>query len=97
MHESLMGVDLAVKRATLLNRRLMSLVRQEEGAEQWFDVGKALTSLLPMIRQLMGAGVKINGAMDERLPAGLYALVPAWKGVRNRKPVFLPCAYESTS
>lgn len=72
MQESLMGVDLAVKRATLLNRRLLSLVRQEEGAEEWFDPGEALKALLPMIRQLMGAGVKVEVAVDEGLPAVLF-------------------------
>jgi len=72
MQESLMGVDLAVKRATLLNRRLLSLVREEEGAEEWFDPGEALKALLPMIRQLMGAGVKIEVAVDEGLPAVLF-------------------------
>lgn len=72
MQESLKGVDLAVKRATLLNRRLLSLVRQEKGAEEWFDPGEALRSMLPMIRQLMGATVKIEVIVNDGLPAVFF-------------------------
>lgn len=68
MRESLQGVDTAVNRANLLTRRLLSLVRVEEGVEEWFDPGEALKALMPMIRQLMGPGVKVDVTVADDLP-----------------------------
>ena len=68
MRESLVGIDSAVGRANLLTRRLLSLVRQEEGVEEWFDPGEALKALVPMIRQLVGPDVKVEVTLDDDLP-----------------------------
>lgn len=72
MRESLIGVDAALARANLMTRRLLSLVHHEEGVEEWFDPGEALKLLLPMVRQLMGAGVKVHIKLDDDLPAVFF-------------------------
>ncbi len=68
MRESLLGVHGAVSRANVLTRRLLSLVHQEDGVEEWFDPGEALHALLPMLRQLMGPQVKIELSLGADLP-----------------------------
>lgn len=67
IQESLLGIDLAVKRANLLTRRLLSLVRHEDRVEEWFDLGEALRALAPMIRQLVGPDVKVEVEVDDAL------------------------------
>lgn len=69
MKESLAGVDAAVSRATMLTRRLMSFSRQEDGAEEWFDSAEALSSLRPMVCQLMGPAVRLDLSLAEDLPS----------------------------
>ncbi len=68
MHDALRGVDAAVNRANLLTRRLLSLVHQDAGVEEWFDPGEALNALVPMVRQMMGPDVRVDVALAADLP-----------------------------
>lgn len=54
------GIEAASRRATLLTHKLMAFTRQDEYAEDTFDVARALVDIQTMLRQLLKPTVELR-------------------------------------
>lgn len=63
--EALAGIDAAARRAAAVSHRLLSFSRRDEPRPSVFDLDEALSAMRPMLRQLFGAGVRLELAPAE--------------------------------
>lgn len=64
--EATQEIEIAGRRAMAISRKLLNFSRLEPLAPTTFDVGSALQDMLPMLRQLCGAGVRPSLDLDEQ-------------------------------
>ncbi|UHQ20177.1 ATP-binding protein [Lysobacter sp. KIS68-7] len=58
--DALEGVELSVRRALSISRKLLNFGRQDTSRPEVFDAVAALRELQPMLRQLFGAGTRVS-------------------------------------
>ncbi|MEL1266150.1 sensor histidine kinase [Pseudoxanthomonas putridarboris] len=58
--DALEDVELAARRALAINRKLLNLSRQEVSRPEVFDALQALRDMLPMLRQLFAADIRVR-------------------------------------
>ena len=58
--DALQGVELSVRRALSISRKLLNFSRQDLSRPEVFDAAHALRELQPMLRQLFGAGTRVQ-------------------------------------
>jgi len=69
LYEAMEAVDVAAKRALAISRKLLNFSRQEVANPEVFDVRFLLQELLPMLKQLFGARVRLGlDCADSALP-----------------------------
>ncbi len=80
LYAALGDVDLAARRALAISRKLLSFSRQEVARPEVFDVGDSLRELMPMLKQLFGARVRlqlegVEAVLPVRMDADRFGLV----------------------
>ncbi|MGE8289869.1 MAG: sensor histidine kinase, partial [Stenotrophomonas sp.] len=80
LYEALGDVDLAARRALTISRKLLSFSRQEVARPEVFDAAASLRELMPMLKQLFGARVRLqlecaDGALPVRMDIDRFGLV----------------------
>jgi len=58
--DALQGVELSVRRALSISRKLLNFGRQDLSRPEVFDAAQALRELQPMLRQLFGAEIRVQ-------------------------------------
>jgi len=80
LYEALGDVDLAARRALTISRKLLSFSRQEVARPEVFDAAASLRELMPMLKQLFGARIRLqlecaDGALPVRMDIDRFGLV----------------------
>ena len=78
--DALEGVELSVRRALSISRKLLNFSRQDLSRPEVFDAIAALRELQPMLRQLFGAATRVSldvgdDALHVRMDRGQFELI----------------------
>ena len=78
--DALEGVELSVRRALSISRKLLNFSRQDCSRPEVFDAAAALRELQPMLRQLFGAATRVSldvgdEALHVRMDRGQFELI----------------------
>lgn len=65
MAQALEGVEDAARRGVAINRKLLSFSRHEASCPETFDAIAAMRELVPMLRWMVGDGVRLHLELDE--------------------------------